>query len=113
MFTKTEPVEEMAQQASLIASQIPKANPISSVPHLHKPPYRNRSDGKIAVNPGNNYDNAQSDFNVGVRIQRAIIRDARPLDEESEITAEQDVYPPQVSGTNTREKPLRSNEGES
>jgi hypothetical protein len=41
---------------------------------------------------GNNFDTALSDFNVQVRIERTIIRDAQPLDEES--TAEQHLYTP-------------------
>ena len=48
----------------------------------------------------NNYDTALSDYNVGVRIERTIIRDAKPLatDEESESTeAERDLYPPSIS----------------
>jgi hypothetical protein len=46
---------------------------------------------------GNNYDTALSDYSVGVRIERAIIRDAKPLYEESESTAERDLYPPPIS----------------
>jgi hypothetical protein len=49
----------------------------------------------------NNYDTALSDYNhVGVRIERTIIRDAKPraIDEESESTeAGRDVYPPPIS----------------
>lgn len=41
---------------------------------------------------GNNFDTTLSDFNVQVRIERTIIRDATPLDEES--TAERDLYTP-------------------
>jgi hypothetical protein len=52
------------------------------------------------MNIRNNYDTALpvSDYSVGVRIERTIIRDARPLDEESETTAtERDLYPSPIS----------------
>jgi hypothetical protein len=45
----------------------------------------------------NNYDTALSDYNVGVRIERAIIRDAKPLYEEPETAAERDLYSPPIS----------------
>jgi len=81
--------EERVQQASLIVSQIPK------------PPSRNRLDGNPTMDIQNNYDTALSDYNhVGVRIERTIIRDAKPraIDEESESTeAGRDVYPPPIS----------------
>ena len=44
---------------------------------------------------GNHYDTALSDFNVEVRIERSIIRDAKPLDEE--FNAERDLYAPPKS----------------
>jgi hypothetical protein len=44
-----------------------------------------------------NYDTALSSSNVGVRIERAIIKDGKPLGKESETTAERDLYPPQIS----------------
>jgi hypothetical protein len=46
---------------------------------------------------GNNYDTALNDFNVQVRIERTILRDAslRPPDEET--TAEQHLYTPSKS----------------
>ncbi len=88
MFTETESVDEKAQQTSLILSQIPK------------PPCRNRLDGNSTVDIRNNYDTALpvNDFSVGVRIERTIIRDAKPLDEESETTAtKRDLYSSPIS----------------
>ena len=87
MFTETESVEERVQQVSLIVSQPPK------------PPSRNRLDENPTVDTRRNYNynTALSDFNVGVRIERAIIRDGKPLDEESETTAGRDLYPPPIS----------------
>ena len=90
LFTESGFAEVRAQQTS-VASQVPRMNPISSGPHLHKPTYRNRSDGNV-MDVGNNFDTALSDFNVQVRIERTIIRDATPLDEET--TAERDLYTP-------------------
>ena len=46
---------------------------------------------------GNNCDTPLSDLDVGVRVERAIIRDDKPLGEESETTAGRDVYPPLIS----------------
>ncbi len=46
--------------------------------------------GNVPMDMGNNYDTALSDFNVEVRIERSIIRDTKPTDEET--TAEQDLY---------------------
>ena len=49
---------------------------------------------------GNNYDpGVLSDVNAGVRIQRPIIRDAKPLplDEESETASEQELSPSPIS----------------
>jgi hypothetical protein len=43
---------------------------------------------------GNNYDTALSDFNVEVRIERSIIRDAKPPD--AEVPA-RDLYTPTKS----------------
>jgi hypothetical protein len=43
---------------------------------------------------GNNYDTALSDFNVEVRIDRSIIRDAKPPDVE---TSERELYTPTKS----------------
>ena len=40
----------------------------------------------------NDYETALSDFNVQVRIERTIIRDEKPPDEESMTTAERDLY---------------------
>jgi len=85
--------EARAQQSSLIVSQIPRVTPISSSPHLHKPPFR--SDGDVTMDVGNAYDTALSDFNVEVRIERTIMRDARPPDEET--ATERDLYTPQKS----------------
>lgn len=47
----------------------------------------------------NKYDTALSDYSVGVRIERSIIRDThlKPLDEESETKADRDLYPPPIS----------------
>ncbi|KAF8494455.1 hypothetical protein F5888DRAFT_1847676 [Russula emetica] len=91
--------EERAHQASHIVSQIPRANPISS--GLHKPPlaYKNKWDRNATMDLENNYGTALSDSNVGVRIERAIIKDGKPLgaSEESETTAERDLYPPQIT----------------
>jgi hypothetical protein len=95
LFTESGSAEARAQQSSLIVSQVPRVNPISSGPHLHKPPFGNRSDGNMTVDIGNNYDTALSDFNVQVRIERSIIRDAKPPVEGS--TAEQDLYSPAKS----------------
>ncbi len=96
LLTEPGSTEARAQQSSLIGvSQIPRANPISSCPHLQNPPYRNKSDGNVTGDVGNNYDTALSDFNVQVRIERTIIRDdAKPRDEETVTvtTAEQDLY---------------------
>lgn len=49
----------------------------------------------MTVDAGNNYDTALDEFNVEVRIERAIIRDSKPPDEES--TAERDLYRPPKS----------------
>lgn len=91
LFTESGFAEVRAQQTPVV-SQVPRVNrdPISSGPHLHKPTYR-RSDGNV-MDVGNNFDTTLSDFNVQVRIERTIIRDATPLDEES--TAERDLYTP-------------------
>jgi hypothetical protein len=83
--------EARARQTSLVVEQIPRAIPISSGgPYPQKSTYRNRPDGNVDV--GNNYDTALSDFNVQVRIERTIIRDEKPLDEET--TAERNLYTP-------------------
>jgi hypothetical protein len=87
LFTESVSAEARARQTSLIVEQIPRANPISSP---HKSTYRNRPDGNVDV--GNNCDTALSDFNVQVRIDRTIIRDEKPLDEET--TAERALYTP-------------------
>jgi hypothetical protein len=77
-----------------MVAQTPKLNPISTGPHLHKPTYMNKSDENVVVDFGNNYDTGSlSDFNVGMG---AIIRDAKPLDDE-ESTAERDIYPRRMS----------------
>ena len=56
------------------------------------------SDENVTVDFGNNYDTGEpKDLNVGVGIQLANIRDARPLDEESKTTAERDLYPSPLS----------------
>lgn len=57
----------------------------------------NRSDGNVIIDIGNNCDTAPGELNVGVRVERAIIRDAKPPGEESETTADRDVYPPPIS----------------
>jgi hypothetical protein len=96
VFTESGSAEVRAQQASVVAvEQIPRPSPITSGSHLHKSTYRNRPDGNVSVEAGNDYDTALSDFNVEVRIERTIIRDAKPLDEES--TAERDLYTPPKS----------------
>jgi hypothetical protein len=56
-------------------------------------PYTNRADGNLTVDMGNNYDTALSEFNVEVRIERSIIRDAKPPDEEA---TEQEFYTPSI-----------------
>jgi hypothetical protein len=94
LFTESGSAEARAQQSSLIVSQIPRANPISSGPHFHKPPYRHESDKNMTVDVGNNYDTALSDFNVEVRIERSIIRDAKPPDG---VTVRRDLYTPSKS----------------
>jgi hypothetical protein len=43
---------------------------------------------------GNDYDTALSEFNVEVRIERSIIRDIKPADEEA---TEQELYSPSRS----------------
>lgn len=93
VFTESGSAEVRAQQSSLVTvSQIPRATPITSGSHLHKSTYKNRPDGNVSVDAGNDYDTALSDFNVEVRIERTIMRDAKPLDEET--TAERDLYTP-------------------
>lgn len=87
LFTETGSAEARAQQSSIIVSQIPRAN-VSSGPQIHKPP-------NMSVDVGNNYDTALSDFNVQVRIERSIIRDDKPLDEET--ATEQGLYTPSPS----------------
>jgi hypothetical protein len=44
-----------------------------------------------------NNDTALSDYNVGVRIERTIVRDAKALYEESGTAVERDLYPPPIS----------------
>jgi hypothetical protein len=98
LFTESGSAEARAQQSSLIVSQIPRATPISSDPHFHKPPYRQESDENMTMDVGNNFDTALSDFNVRVRIERSIIRDAQPPDEVVTVTtAERDLYTPSKS----------------
>ncbi len=41
---------------------------------------------------GNNYDTALTDFNVEVRIEQSVMRDARPPGEET--TTEPELYTP-------------------
>jgi len=99
LFAELKLAEARTQQASIMVSQIPRANHISSDPT--KAPY-GRSDGNlnVTIDIGNN-DTAPTDChsNVGVHIERAIIRDVNPLDdsEESETTAGRDLYPPPIS----------------
>ena len=71
--------------------------PITSGSHLHKPTYRNslKQDGDVSVDVGNKCDTSLSDFNVEVRIEQAILRDVKPLDEEA--TAKRDIYTPPKS----------------
>jgi len=73
-------------------SQIPRPSPITSGSHLNKATYRNKPDENASVDVGNKYDTALSDFNVEVRIERTIMSDIKPLDEES--TGERDFYTP-------------------
>src|ERR1019366_4715813 len=82
LLTQTMSVEARAQQPSVIVSRMmPRANPITSAPHLHRPAvYRNMADGNLTAEIGNNHDTALSDFNVEVRIERSIIRDDKPPD---------------------------------
>ena len=100
LFAELELAEARTQHASIMVSQIPRANQISSGPT--KAPY-GRSDGNlnVTIDIGNNYDTAPTDChsNVGMRIERAIIRDVKPLNdsEESETTAGRDLYPPPIS----------------
>jgi hypothetical protein len=87
--------EARAHQASLIVSRMPMANSISSAPQLHRPTvYRDRANGNLTADIGNNYDTALSDFNVEVHIERQIIMDARPPDAE---TTDRDFYTPPKS----------------
>jgi hypothetical protein len=52
----------------------------------------------MTMDVGNNFDTALSDFNVRVRIERSIIRDAQPPDEVVTVTtAERDLYTPSKS----------------
>ena len=81
-------VEVRAQQSSLVVSQIPKV-PLSPSQHHRSRTYRNRADGNLTADIGNNFDTAMSDFNVEVRIERSVIRDAKPPDEE---TVDQGLY---------------------
>ena len=84
--TETESIEDRVQQASLIVSQIPNR------------PGRNKLDENRTTDIQNNYGAALGDYNVGVRIERTIIRDAKPQDEEdSETNADRDIYPPPIS----------------
>ena len=49
--------------------------------HLHRPAFTNRSDENVTLKFRNDYDaGSLSDFNVGVRVQRAVIRDVKPPD---------------------------------
>lgn len=92
-FIELGPTEARAQQSSQIGmSQTPRVNPISSGMHHHQPPYRNKSDGNVTAEVGNNCDTTLSDFNVQVRIERTIMRDAKPRGEDTVTTAEQDLY---------------------
>jgi hypothetical protein len=70
-------------------SQIPRPNPVSTP--LHKQTYRSKPDENATMDVGNNYDTPLSDFNVEVRIEQSIMRDARPPDEE---TTEPELYTP-------------------
>lgn len=54
---------------------------------------------------GNNFDTALSDFNVEVRVERSVMRDAKPADEES---ADQDPYTPSYTPDSKHEKFLLS-----
>jgi hypothetical protein len=92
-FTESGSAEARAQQTSAVVSQIPRVSPISASPH--QSPYGHGSDKIMTVDGGNNYDTALSDFNVEVRIDRSIIRDARPADEES--TVDRDLFTPSKS----------------
>ena len=95
LLTWTVSLEERARQSSLVVSQMPNANAFAGSPHLHRPvPYSNRADGNLSADLGNNYDTVLSEFNVEVRIERSIIRDAKPIDEEA---TEQELYSPSKS----------------
>ena len=91
-FTESGSAEARAQQTSLVnVSQIPRPSPITSGSRLHhKASYRNNPNGNVSVDVGNNYDTALNDFNVEVRIERTIISDTKPLDEE--FTSERELY---------------------
>lgn len=92
LFAESGSAEVRAQQTSFVGvTQVPRASPMSSGPHLHKSPCRIRSDGNV-TDAGNDLD---TDFSVQVRIERTIIRDAQPLDEE--IARERDLYTPSSS----------------
>ena len=89
-----------AQQSSLVLSETPKVS--ASPLHLQRPGgYRNRADGNPAVDIGNDFDTAMSDFNVEVRIERSVIKDSRPADEES---ADQGPYTPSYTPESKLEK---------
>jgi hypothetical protein len=90
LLTWTVSLEARARQSSLVVSQIPKPNAIPCAPHLH----RHRADGNLSADLGNDYDTALSEFNVEVRIERSIIRDIKPADEEA---TEQELYSPSRS----------------
>jgi len=92
--------EVRAQQSSHVLSETPKV-PASPL-HLQRPGgYRNRADGNPAVDIGNSFDTAMSDFNVEVRIERSVIKDSRPADEES---ADQGPYTPGYTPESKLEK---------
>lgn len=97
LFTESGCAEARAQQTSFVVSQVPRVTPITSASHLHKSSYGNGSDGDVAEDVGNNDNTALSDFNVRVRIERTIIRDDNPPDEETVTTAERDLYTPSKS----------------
>jgi hypothetical protein len=87
-------IEVRAKQSSLVVSQIPKV-PMSPTEHLHRSgAHRNRAGGNLTADIGNNFDTAMSEFNVEVRIERSVIRDGKPPDEE---TFDHGLYTPEKS----------------
>ena len=94
ILTREVLIEAREKQSSLVVSQVPKV-PMSPSRHLQKPgAHRSRADGNLTTDIGNNFDTAMSEFNVEVRIERSVIRDGKPPDEE---TSDHGLYTPEKS----------------